>query len=208
MKAALVALLLPFARLLHSLARWQRLWAFCQLQAKLPQRLLPSVVVLGCPDVHGSAAISLGAGLLLYRHIHLETQQNGSIEIGDGVVISRGVHIVAHEAVRIGKGSMIGEFSSIRDANHQFGGALLQHNLRDAGHRARAIHIGEQVWIGRGVTVLPGVQIGDYAVIGANAVVSHDVAAGTVVAGVPARPLSQQATGSTLERATSCTQFS
>jgi acetyltransferase-like isoleucine patch superfamily enzyme len=49
------------------------------------------------------------------------------------------------------------------------------------------------VWIGRGVTVLPGVHIGDGAVIGANSVVNRDVAAGAVVGGVPARPLRQKA---------------
>ena len=61
--------------------------------------------------------------------------------------------------------------------------------VRDAGHRARAIHIGSEVWIGRGAAVLAGVTIGDGATVGANAVVTRDVAPGAVVGGVPAVPL-------------------
>lgn len=52
------------------------------------------------------------------------------------------------------------------------------------------IKIGDHVFIGANATILPGVTIGDYAVVGAGSVVTHDVPAGTVVAGVPARAIS------------------
>lgn len=55
--------------------------------------------------------------------------------------------------------------------------------------RAAKVVIGNDVWIGHGAVVLPGVAIGDGAAIGANAVVSRDVAPYTIAAGVPARPL-------------------
>lgn len=51
----------------------------------------------------------------------------------------------------------------------------------------KPIRIGDRVWIGIAATVLPGVTIGDNAIVGANAVVSHDVPANTIVAGNPAR---------------------
>lgn len=47
--------------------------------------------------------------------------------------------------------------------------------------------IGRQVWLGASVTVVPGVSIGDGAIVGAGAVVTKDVPARTIVAGVPAR---------------------
>lgn len=55
--------------------------------------------------------------------------------------------------------------------------------------RAKRVEIGHDVWIGHGAVVMPGVGIGNGAVVGANAVVTKDVAPYTVVAGVPARPI-------------------
>lgn len=51
------------------------------------------------------------------------------------------------------------------------------------------VHIGNHVFIGANATILPGVTIGDYAVIGAGSIVAHDVSARTVVAGVPAKEI-------------------
>jgi phosphonate metabolism protein (transferase hexapeptide repeat family) len=63
----------------------------------------------------------------------------------------------------------------------------------DAGFKARRqgkrLQIGHDVWIGHGAVVMPGVSIGNGAVIGANAVVTGDVDAYEIVAGVPARRL-------------------
>ena len=164
----------------------RRAWAHARLAEKIRLPLDPSVVILDVPEVHGTGCIACGRDLYLYRELYLETQGEGEIVIGNDVVISRGVHIVSFARVSIGAGSMIGEYTSIRDASHRFG---QRQALRTSGYNAAPITIGRNVWIGRGVTVLPGVTIGDGAVIGANAVVTHDVRAGAVMAGVPAKPL-------------------
>jgi len=183
-KRFLAQVLRPLAhsnRELH--ARWQRLWSYARLREQLAD-LDPSVVVLGMPEIHGTGRIHAGRNLYLYRDLHLETQEGGEIHLGDDVVLSRGVHLVSFARIDIGRGSMIGEYSSVRDANHGHGDALPP---RQAPHVSRPIHIGRNVWIGRGVTVVAGVTIGDHAVVGANAVVTQDVPPGAVVAGVPAR---------------------
>lgn len=190
LKGFLAAAIRPLAGLgAGQNGRLRQFWSFARLAARFPD-LDPSVVVLACPELHGTRHITFGRELYLYRELYLETQHEGRISIGDGVVLSRGVHLVAFAAIDIGAGSMIGEYTSLRDANHRFGNDIAP---RHSGHAAQPIHVGRNVWIGRGVTVLPGVRIGDGAVVGANAVVTRDVAPGAVVGGIPARLLSKEA---------------
>jgi acetyltransferase-like isoleucine patch superfamily enzyme len=166
-----------------------RISAHAHLAASLKTPVPASVVILGRARVYGNGLIVLGEDLLLYPNLYLETLENGTIYIGDSVVISTGTHLVAMTSITIGAGSMIGEYVSIRDANHIRSPGR---TLRDAGHSTKAIVIGKEVWIGRGVTVLQGVTIGHGATIGANAVVTRDVPAGAVVGGVPAHPLQRR----------------
>ena len=55
----------------------------------------------------------------------------------------------------------------------------------------KPVHVGNNVWFGAGCIVLPGVTIGDNAVVAAGAVVTKDVPANVVVAGVPAKVLKE-----------------
>jgi acetyltransferase-like isoleucine patch superfamily enzyme len=164
----------------------RRIYSHAALAAHLKTPLPSSVVVLGRTCVYGTGQVHFGNDILLYPDLHLETQGSASITLGDGVVISRGVNLVAMAGIFVGAGSMIGENTSIRDANHI---RLVGKPIREAGHEAQSITIGREVWIGRGVAILAGVTIGDHATIGANAVVTRDVPAATIVGGVPAKPL-------------------
>jgi acetyltransferase-like isoleucine patch superfamily enzyme/GT2 family glycosyltransferase len=186
MKAILASALAPLAwcqRVIFE--RWLRLWSMARLQEATGQRVDPSNVILGPIELHGTRNIRLGRGALIYPGTYLETQGAGLIIIGTDVVLSRGVHIVAFERVTLADGCMVGEYASLRDANHK----LDSLSIRNSGHVSAAIDIGRNVWIGRGVTVLKGVQIGDNSVVAANAVVTKSVPVNQVVGGVPAKPL-------------------
>ncbi len=104
-----------------------------------------------------------------------------NISIGKDVFINSGCHFQDQGGITIGDGSLIG---------HNVVLATINHDLYPANHRKNhyaPIRIGAHVWIGSNATVLPGVTIGDWAVVAAGAVVTKDVPARTVVGGVPAR---------------------
>jgi acetyltransferase-like isoleucine patch superfamily enzyme len=183
-------LVLVERRLRRVLIAWRRMRAFANFRAQIALPVPSTTVILDRADIYGTGRIRCGEGLLIYPRQYMETQGAGEIVLGDGVVLSTGVHLVSYAGIFIGKGTMIGEYSSIRDANHTREEGT---TLRDSGHVAKPIVIGNEVWIGRGVTMLGGVTIGDGATVGANAVVTRDVAAGAVVAGVPAVPIARKA---------------
>jgi acetyltransferase-like isoleucine patch superfamily enzyme len=185
-KRVALGLVSPLALIAKIVSPVRRLWAHARLRAEIGPRLHPSVVVLGPPEVHGTRQILLGRNLFIYPGVYLETRGDGVIEIGDNVVLSRGVHIVSYSRIEIGANSMIGEYTSIRDANHRRDS---DSSFRQSGHSFSPIRIGANVWIGRGVGVLAGACVGDDAILGANAVVTKHVEAGSVVGGVPARIL-------------------
>ena len=106
-----------------------------------------------------------------------------NISIGTDVFINSGCHFQDQGGITIGDHSLIGHKVVLATINHD-----LNPNNNRINHYA-PIHIGQHVWIGSNATVLPGVTIGDWAVIAAGAVVAKDVPAYTVVGGVPAKVL-------------------
>ena len=111
---------------------WRRLDAHARLAARLKRVRLPaSAVVLGRAEVHGTGNVIFGEDVLLYPGLYLETHAPAAITIGRGAAISRGAHLVAMAGISVGAGTMIGEYASLRDANHSRAEGLA---LRDAGH--------------------------------------------------------------------------
>lgn len=104
-----------------------------------------------------------------------------NIAIGKDVFINSGCHFQDQGGIIIGDGTLIGHNVVLATINH----ALEPDKKRRNSYAP--IKIGKHVWIGSNVTVLPGVTVGDWAVIAAGAVVTKDVPQLTVVGGVPAR---------------------
>lgn len=108
-----------------------------------------------------------------------------NIHLGDDVFFNYSCVVLDVCPVHIGDMTQIGPHVQILTADHP-----RDAESRDAGLEfGKSITIGRNVWIGGGALILPGVDIGDDAIIGAGAVVTRSVAAGVTVAGNPARPL-------------------
>lgn len=117
----------------------------------------------------------------------LKVTKGAILRIGNRVLINNGFVITSNEHVEIGADTLIGEYVSIRDADHAF--SSLEHPIASQGSITAPVRIGEDVWIGRGTVILKGITIGRGVIVGANSVVTRDVAPYDIVAGSPAKIL-------------------
>jgi acetyltransferase-like isoleucine patch superfamily enzyme len=120
----------------------------------------------------------------------------GEVIIGDKTVLGQECTISAYQHVRIGEQCVIADRAMFIDFDH--GIVEVERTIREQGIYKRDVNVGSNVWIGYGACVLRGVQVGDNAVIGTNAVVTSDVPANAVVAGIPAKVIRMRESPSTL----------
>lgn len=106
-----------------------------------------------------------------------------NIHVGRNVFINSCCHFQDQGGIYIDDGALIGHNVVLATLNH----GQLPENRHDL--LPSPIYIGKNVWIGASAVVLPGVRIGDGAIVAAGAVVTKDVPPNTVVGGVPARQL-------------------
>ena len=161
-----------------------RLWRLASLRAQVRGQVPITTQFDGSVTASGTGTLRVGERCRLGRGVHFDTAELGQITLGERVRINAGSVIAAAGNVSIGDDTLIGEYVSIRDANHGISaGALIRLQPLDS----TPIRIGCDVWIGRGCCILKGVTIGDGAIIGANSVVTRNVPAGSINAGVPAK---------------------
>lgn len=118
-------------------------------------------------------------------HYTSRIQGFGSINVADDVrrslTVSGGIYISANPkaSLSIGEGSILAWNVCIQTANH-IPGSLDKYD-------AKPVIIGRKCWIGNSVTILPGVNLGDNVVVGANSVVTKSFPSNVIIAGVPAK---------------------
>lgn len=108
-----------------------------------------------------------------------------NIHLGRGVFLNFNCVLLDVASIEIGDQTQIGPAVQIYAADHP-------RNLEDRRanlESGRPVRIGANVWIGGGAIILPGITIGDNAIVGAGSIVSRNVASGSIVAGNPARPI-------------------
>jgi acetyltransferase-like isoleucine patch superfamily enzyme len=109
----------------------------------------------------------------------------GAVEIGAKTVLGQECTISAYKRVRIGEQCVIADRAMFIDFDH--GVVEVERPIRVQGIYTRDVEVGSNVWIGYGACILRGVRVGDNSIIGTNSVVTKDVPANAVVAGIPAR---------------------
>lgn len=125
--------------------------------------------------------VAVGQGVNIRPPFHCDYGFN--IRLGKGVFLNFNCVILDVVAVTIGDMTQIGPGVQILTADHPRDAAQRESGLEFG----RPINIGRNVWVGGGAIILPGVSIGDDALIGAGSVVTRDVPPGCTALGNPAR---------------------
>ena len=134
-------------------------------------------------DIACELFASCGKGLYIKPPFYCDFGYN--IHVGENCIINFQCVFLDEAPIILGNNCMIGPMTGLYTVSHP-----LDPERRAAGYvSGKLIVLKDNVWVGGSCTILPGVTIGENAVIGAGSVVTKDVPAGTVVAGNPARPI-------------------
>lgn len=147
------------------------------------------------PYIHGYQYIRIGDSFNIGKDIRMEAWDKyeqqvfcPSIIIGNDVTFTGRDYISCIDKVVIGDGCLFGRDVFITDNSHgdlSSEQSKIRPQKRPLSSKGPVI-IGKNVWIGRQVTILSGVKVGDNSIIGANSVVNKDVPPNSIVAGCPA----------------------
>jgi maltose O-acetyltransferase len=132
-----------------------------------------------------AAGLRIGARSLIMGPV--EISGTGSVRdlfsIGDDTYVTGPLHVDLGASVHIGNRVRLGHHVVLLTVDHEIGPS--QHRCGNV--LVAPIHVGDGAWLASRVTVLPGVSIGNGAIVAAGAVVTQDVEPNTLVGGVPAR---------------------
>ncbi|WNY47696.1 acyltransferase [Streptococcus sp. 29896] len=149
-------------------------------------------------DFYGHKYINIGNNVLSRNGLKLHAwkeykgkiiSENPNLTIEDRVSFGDNCYVTCSNSIKIGQGTLIGDNVFITDNNHGKSDKFditLPPAERDIYSKG-SVEIGENVWIGRNVSIMPDVKIGDGVVIGANSVVTKNIPPYCIIAGSPAK---------------------
>lgn len=131
-------------------------------------------------------AIKVGRNTIIGSGVSIKAGFGGEISIGKDSLIDDYCFIASHKSVAIGDRTLISGNCYIVDFNHKY--PLSKYSVLDEdAYVEKFVKIGSDVWVGAHVVILPGVSIGDGAVIGAGSVVTKSIPSYSVAVGNPAK---------------------
>lgn len=169
----------------HLRGRWVYHWNRWRLKAA-GVTFGKGLVLEGSVGVTCGARVTLGDHVRLGNGVYLGAFQEGRLTIGNNSYLGRGSTILACQRVAIGDDCLLAPYTYITDLNHGFAAGEL---IRVQTYKSEPVVVGNDVWFGTGVKVMPGVRIGDGVVVGAGAVVTRDLASQAIAVGMPAREI-------------------
>ena len=152
-----------------------------------------SIICFPPAALFGEAGIRIGRDVLIGPNVSLsagmapgqELISDRIVVIGDRSLIGRNSSIVGHYSIEIGPDVYFGPNVYVTDQNHSAADPDLPVGRQSAPERP--VKVGAGSWVGTNAVILPGVSIGERAIIGAGSVVTSDVPDGAVAVGSPAR---------------------
>jgi acetyltransferase-like isoleucine patch superfamily enzyme len=152
-----------------------------------------SIICFPLTSLMNEKFIEIGTDTMIGPHVALsagmvpgqECLSQPVVRIGDRCLIGRGSGIVGHFSIDIGDDVWTGHHVYITDQNHGYENMDLP--ISQQSMPEKPVRIGSGSWLGHGTVVLPGADIGEHVVIGANSVVTGVIPSFSVAVGAPAR---------------------
>ena len=152
-----------------------------------------SIICFPATSLMNERFIEIGENTMIGPHVALsagmapgqECLSQPVVRIGDRCLIGRGSGIVGHFSIDIGDDVWTGHHVYITDQNHGYDNVDIP--ISQQSMPEQPVRIGSGSWLGHGTVVLPGADIGEHVVIGANSVVTGSIPSFSVAVGAPAR---------------------
>lgn len=164
------------------------------LSARGKYRINPGAQVILCEnanlfhdhhlEIEDGAQVYIGEGVHFDEGLRLSATAGARIHIGRSCWFNHDVSIIARQEIIIGDNCIFGPSCYLIDHDHNI---VKGKNIMDQGFNSSHLHVGSDVWLGVGATLLMGARIGDGAVIAARAVVTKPVPANEIWGGIPAK---------------------
>ena len=152
-----------------------------------------SIICFPATSLMNERFIEIGENTMIGPHVALsagmapgqECLSQPVVRIGDRCLIGRSSGIVGHFSIDIGDDVWTGHHVYITDQNHGYDNVDIP--ISQQSMPEQPVRIGSGSWLGHGTVVLPGADIGEHVVIGANSVVTGSIPSFSVAVGAPAR---------------------